>query len=664
MRKRVTLICLIATLCSSSRAWGGAAVEVVQPRGLLLLGGVRQWASLVYDYNGHDSGDTGSSSHQFKEAYHFGTDVALIDPHLLNIQLDSDVWLVQSRFSNDDGVSRSSNELQFQYSLAAVAFDRAPYPIVITSSRTQATVTGTFTPSYTTTSTGNGVMASLLNRIVPLRFRYQRTTLDTDGLTRDSSTTTDNISLNATNSFRDISHTELNVAFGSQQVASGLAGSDSSAVSLVLSNGLKLDKEKRYTLSTTLQWQDSLLSQNGTAIPQQTADFTEALACRFGGALQGGATYQYSFNKTLGFNDREQVMKANQFTVFLSHRLFRNLETRISGQARVSEILGGNESLYGGTAAVSYRRSLPAESELTLGFGGSHLVTDRDLAASTLIVRDEEHLAGQQGESIPLKVTGTQTVVVRIISHNPEMTYTEGTDYLVDFPAAGSIFIVPGGTIAPGTVLFITYSIDLSPSVKYSTDTVSASGSLSLFRNRYRIFGNILEQSQSLISGRATDSSLPATRTAMIHADANYPANVLSLEYVRYSSGATGYSYVEGGWRFDRRFPLSGFTLRIRDRYTTYDALASGSRGYSENTFDIGGSYSRSLFSWARAQVQLNLVDVRGGELSRDYAYFRTSLQGRINSLLLTLAGQTIWRLTGSQSTRDDSVHVEITRYF
>jgi len=43
---------------------------------------------------------------------------------------------------------------------------------------------------------------------------------------------------------------------------------------------------------------------------------------------------------------------------------------------------------------------------------------------------------------------------------------------------------------------------------------------------------------------------------------------------------------------------------------------------------------------------------------------FRTDLQGRINSLLMTLSGQTIWRLAGAQTTRDDSVHLVITRFF
>jgi len=59
-----------------------------------------------------------------------------------------------------------------------------------------------------------------------------------------------------------------------------------------------------------------------------------------------------------------------------------------------------------------------------------------------------------------------------------------------------------------------------------------------------------------------------------------------------------------------------------------YEASGPGSAAYDVNTFNVGATYSRRVFSWATLLVSLNYANVSGDEISRDLVYFRTTLQG------------------------------------
>src|SRR6266571_3330540 len=120
MRKRATISCLAILLFTSSKVMGESVVEIVQPQGLLLLGDIRQWASFGYDYSGHtSSGGTtsGASSHHFNANYHVGTGAAILDPHLLNVELDGEIGLDQRRDSDQANNSHSSGGVDFLYSV-------------------------------------------------------------------------------------------------------------------------------------------------------------------------------------------------------------------------------------------------------------------------------------------------------------------------------------------------------------------------------------------------------------------------------------------------------------------------------------------------------------------------------------------------------------------
>lgn len=672
MRVRTAIIGMILTMLPFSSGHAAQMVELVQQRGLLQLGELQQSVTLSYDRAAHtaSNGSSDSATNEFKEKYHVATDVSLLDPDLLQLFLSGDLWLDQA---NSSGTANGSNEgILYTYSVGGVAFARDPYPVNFLSSRSTNRVVTAYTSAYTLTIDTNQIGVRLQNRYVPVHFEFVRSSMDTSGLSQDSSSTNNTFTLNANNNFRDVSVTDFstNISNGSQS-GGGQATVDTRNYGVTLTNTTTLDRRRRYSLNSALQTQSS--AQGLTT--QKQVDLTENLQCQFGQALQGNLTYWYSSSKTKDITNNEQSLTSNSFTGSLTHHLFQSLETRLSGTYRTSNLLGGTETDYGGSAAFTYRKKLPAESELTLGFSQDELITDRNAAVSQLTYTNVK-FSLRPGDSVvnlnppgaldPNSVTvGGKTDPALVL---PDITYHAPADYTVDAPS-GQIRITPGGAIATILIttpvdLFISYKVNLNTSIKFSTTTTNASAGLALFNNRYRLTGNFTSSDQHLISGQATNASLYNTRTDRIRFDATYPFQTVSLEYSDYESGPTQYSYGEGGWYYNRPFMLSTISAHARDRYTMYGAASALSQAYNQNTAEAGAAYKRSLFSWAQASLALNYVNTNGNNVSSNYVYVRADMQGRINKLTINLYGQTIWRVSGTQNMRDDYIHLELTRTF
>ncbi|GFE62108.1 hypothetical protein [Geobacter sp. AOG2] len=660
MRTLRLIICFsFLTVLFQAPAFAARLEEVVEPRGLFLLSGINQSVSLVYEHAGTTSNSSSSSSEHLWEKYHIGTNISVTDPHLLNIQLDGDIMFDQNYASYSNVGAREANGVQYQYSLIGSAFDRSSFPVIVTSVREINTITNSYTPSYTIDSSVNGLTLSYQHLMVPLHVRLERRTLESSGLTQDYSTTTNAFQFTAQHAYKDISSTGFDLSVTDEQrKVEGQDQVSAKGYSLTLANNVAFDPLKKYVLDSQLQLQ----STTGTTVPQTALNLTESFNARFGKSLQAALNYFYSYYKTLNFNNERQTTSSNGIGAMVTHRLFSSLETRLTGKVANYQTLGGHESSYSGGGMLTYRKTLPATSDLTVSLSGDHQVTDRQVTESTVSVRDERFANVQQGDIISLKTVAKSYAVVSITNSDQTITYVVGRDYTV-FETLGRIEIVTGGQIVSGSTLLVSYTAEIDPSVKYSTDTVTLNGVLSLFKNHYRIKGSMLRQDQHRISGPAINISLVNTRSDQLQVEALYPSNTFTATFAKYAANTTQYTYVEGGWRYDRQFAISSVTFTLRDRYTMYDNVGLTPR-YDENMFEAGSGYSRLLFSWMQASMSLNYVDTHRSDLDRQYFYVKAGLQGRISKLFLSLTGQSVLRIYGSQSTRDDYVRVEVKRYF
>lgn len=652
----------VVVALSEGQGFAAPLEQVVEPKGLLLFNGLDQSVSLVYEHAGtvSNTANSNSSTNHLWEKYHAGTNFSITDPHLLNIQLTTDIMFDQEYTSFSNTGTQSSHGVQYQYSLVGTSFDNTNHPVTVTSVREINTIVSPFIPTYTVDSSVNGVNLVYQHLTLPFQLRYERRSLESSGLAQDYSTTTDSVQFSAQNTYRDISVTGLDLSvINDQRKLTGQDEISDKGYSLALNNNLAFDPLKKYILNSQLQLQSS----TGGGIPQTALSLTEGLEARFGKSLQAALTYFYSYYKTLNLSNNSQVTSNNGINATIVHHLFSSLQTSLSGKVLDSQTLGGRETDYAGGAAMVYRKNLPAASNLTATVAGEHQVTDREVTESQITVRDELFNAVQQGDIISLKTAAKSYDVISITSRDHLITYVENRDYQV-FPTLGQILIIRGGQIIPGSDILVTYVADVDPSIKFSTDTVSVNGNLSLFNNRYRIKGSMLRQYENRISGPATNVDLTNTKSDLVQFDALYPSNTLSATYARYEARTTQYTYLEGGWRFDRQFDLSSASFVLRDRYTMYDMVVLAP-SYNENTFEVGAGYNRSLFSWLQSGLSMDYVDTRTtNDIFNKYLYVKATLQGRISKLFVSLTGQSILRIYGPSSLRNDYVRLEVKRYF
>jgi hypothetical protein len=204
-------------------------------------------------------------------------------------------------------------------------------------------------------------------------------------------------------------------------------------------------------------------------------------------------------------HDTQFGTTTTQNGTFLVHqRLYKNLTTDYKLQGQTQDLPEGNRSNYAGQADFNYRRSLTPDHQVFARLGGRHQLDDNDLAVSQINVVDEPHTAPSSfgsGESFTLNnpFVITSTIVVLDSSGN---TAILDTDYKIvqegDFtkivPMSGSF------VISISESLLVSYTFDVAPSIRFSTDSWWLSGGIDF---RWIALSFAHEQiDQTLISGR------------------------------------------------------------------------------------------------------------------------------------------------------------------
>ena len=665
---REIITCLLIILIPYTCAYADSTIEIRRQRGLILLENFQHSAGLAYQYSGHtgDTSDSDYRTNKFEETYRFLFAGAIMDRHLLNFSLSGDIWYQQIESSSNSQGTTNSSGSKYQYSLGASAFDRSWHPVNIQSSRTLNTVANAYTPTYESDSTNNGIQVYLQKGPVPTKIGYTRYTMDLSGAGYDSSSTTDAFYMSGTHNYRDFSATSLSGAWSKSNSHSQGVDQNSGNYSIGFGNNLTWGPDMKYSLGSQLNWQETETAD----VPQQNITLNEILLAQLGEALSADMTYRYLHNKTTTLNGIEQVYSSNALGASITHHLYQSLDTRLRAQVSRSDLLGGTEDTYSGSGSLTYKKKLPSFSLLTVVLYGEHAVTDRQSDVSSITIRDERHSVLQPNEIINLDVPGpieAGSVTVKgflLPPANPQdpptFEYTEGVNYNVDYNLGKILWIGPP---PPVSTILVTYVALIDSALKYSTDTMSASGNLSFLSGKYSILASIYNQNQNLIDG-PPQNSLRETTIKRLRFLGRTPETIYGLEYEDYSSGPSQYQFLEGWYLYTHTAPLWAMTLQARDRYTNYDSVGT-SNGYGQNTFSASVNGSRSLDYGLLLSLGASLVDTRRDNSdANDSVYAKASLRARFNRLDITLMGQTSWRFYGNVSTRDDYIRCNIVRYF
>jgi hypothetical protein len=343
--------------------------------------------------------------------------------------------------------------------------------------------------------------------------------------------------------------------------------------------------------------------------------------------------------------------------------------TSLDWQRHNNKLNNGEEIQIRGALGLQYHKKLPRASTLSVNINESHEETSRNYSVSSLRVR-RQFFNLHRAEYIDLNLPGSTLVSVESVVNLATAGVIDPIgNYDVDpvFGRINILLLAPDfpDPAAPGIDVEVTYvvGVALTP-LAYTTDIHSTSSSLSLLDGRYRFFASYYQEDQDLARASAPAGRMTDTRIFDTRFDTRYKTHRFSLEFNSYESGANRYRFLDGEWYYDRSLRTGNLRLQAKDRYTVYETTAVNNSSYGTNTLTLGASYTQRLISWAHLVLSANYANVQSDSVSRDALYFRTMLRGRINKLLVTFNGTSTFKFNDNETTRDDLLSFELTRFF
>ncbi|MDD2735851.1 MAG: hypothetical protein PHF56_18100 [Desulfuromonadaceae bacterium] len=631
-------------------------------KGLFLYGGSQQWLNFTYDYSGNESASGSHTGHTLSESYNASLQGALFDPLILDAYLQGTIAFDQNRSSSDAATS-SSRKTSYQYNFSGRGLQKSRIPFTLFSYRTTSTALNTYTTPTTNTNIGNEFSMIFLNSQLQSRLRLSRTSTDSTAGSTTNSSTSNLFSYAAEHVYGSLSTTTFSADFSDQN--GGTSNGDNltaSSNSLSLANSLRFGADRTYSLLSSFQLHNTTVD----SLPQRNISYSESFSAALGRALTFNAGYQLTHSRSTDLTGLALENTVNDGKLSLTHKLFDSLETELSGTASLNSMTDGTENRYSLSGNAQYNKNLPSDNRLLLLVDKRYDLVDRQLSSGVSTVRDEPHPNVHQGDTIQLALTGATLRSVTVASRNPIFTYVEGIDYTVN-DTLGRITILSGGGVridmdGNGTDLYITYTVYVDPQIKYSTDRLSLSSSLTLFRGDMTLGGTWSQSRQNLISGPVVNG-LQDSRSLRLAVSGRYDSYNGRLAYQKENTGelSSQTAEIEGtaGWQFSE----STYSLTVRNAYSKYGATAT-TTSYRENQANLSTAYSRRLFNG-----QLNLQGIANDQRS-DQRPTRDSLSLRIrytiiwNMVTVNLSGQSAWLIESNNRTRNDSVRVELSRYF
>jgi hypothetical protein len=679
---RVVIIAVLLLNGLSGVAMAENVPEINQIRGVLLFEGFQHWLNLVYDLNEQKSSKSSNTSHSFRESYNASLQMALFDPLILETTLQASLLLNQDKSRNGSSFKSNFSTWRpfvkpippfdtFQYNFNGNGLSKSRIPFNLLSYSTRNTVQNTYTTPSTNDSAGNEFLITFLSSSLQSRFHFARTSTTTTNGDTTNDSLSNSYAYSAEHNYDDFSSTTLTASF-SDQSGTTTAGSTitSSANSLGLSNSLTLGTIQRYSLLSSLQLNNTIVD----TLPTRALFFTESFVATLGLALSADTSYTFTNTRSsylTGADHKKTEVREitrNVGEIGIKHQLFDSLNTELRGSATFSRESDGKENSYSVNATANYTKKLPKGSSLSLGFNKGYNLVDRQVSSGTTYVTDELSKTIHQGDTIDLTVgDGVLRTVISVKSEDRLTTYTEGIDYTVNY-ALGSISILSGGGVSidragNGSRLYLSYTIYKDPQLTYSSDMLSFTSNVTLFDNLVSLGAAWSDVSRTLIHG-SDDNNLKGSRTLTFFIGSNYDSTTTHFSYRKSTTKDFTSQTFEGTGTASFSTGRSIFSLGLQDNYSIYDATLTTS-GYRENLANATLSYSRDISQTLKLTLDGNVNDVRSGLKSpKDSVALRAKAQSIWNMFTINLNGQTVWIFETNGTTRNDSLHIDFSRYF
>lgn len=643
------IILLLLALALPYPAWA-------QQRGLFLIQNPLQYVDLTYDYrNSSVDAKTGSSSserHDLRPRYYLRFDYALYNPDVLQGTFAGSAKFDYSRSSSDPGTSSSKNGPGFELDVTGVFFDPKPLSADFTVRKRDDLVMPDFSPAYDVFTDYYKTGLRYKSKVMPVAANYYNITSRTSGLSNDSRTNNETVTLEVNHNYRQVSVSKASFRYNDMTNTYGQSTYDThhSYTLFELSNTLAPTIGRfRPNFGSNLSYQRDTGSYRGN-----TYQMRETFSCYLGKALETGANYNF-----FRLERDIDTQTTNMGELWLEHQLFSSLRTRLSARANFDRYDNGYLDTYGGTLMTTYTKNLPDKGRLFFRIGDTYEVTDRYNAPTTdkLIMFDNSYTDVVLGNNI--------ASVIRAVDSRDNTPYIENVDFTVTPGAITYVRVIAGSTLdqkLPTTVKF-TVSYVATPPIKYGTNYVNVASSVSLNQDRYYLHVTYERRDQNLWSGQ--DNVLILGPSSFLRGGAelrlNNNLNTFGLEYQNLEYITDSRESVAGYWRYTGRLGTLAFNSNLQNTYAWYRSSQSA---FSDNTLSAMVTVSKRLFRNSTLQLTSNYVMIRGDSPSRDDLTLRLRYIWAMGKFQLVLDEQSFLRFMSGSTQFSNLVKFEVRRYF
>ncbi len=363
------------------------------------------------------------------------------------------------------------------------------------------------------------------------------------------------------------------------------------------------------------RWDSRLLYSDYKSKSQQTFNYSLDEGVRIEHNQDLSTNYRYMFVR-VGTDTASTATQSA--SVLAQQRLYRNLNTTGKVQGMRSELPNdqGERTNYSGQLDFNYQRTLTPGRRVFAHLGGRRQIDDNDLKTSRIDVIDEPHaapspLGGVAGFTLSNAFVFIPTIVVVDTRGGGRLSTTPGVDY--DTLQEGDfIKIIPLATsavILAGDPLAVSYSYEVAPSIRFSTDAWWLSGGIDFSWIALSYAHEVFDQ--SLLGGRDGQflNSLSKDIAQLeLRAEKGSIRGTASAAYEILDSTRLAYNR----WQY-------GQFLSYRPRYNLTLAL-DAQESITEYTLPVRDSKSRSVrFTLDRASpIGWNMNAFAGERVSED----------------------------------------------
>ena len=390
-----------------------------------------------------------------------------------------------------------------------------------------------FTTNIESFYTNFGMRLFSPNPILPFNFNVAQSNWNENEFQTGRKFSTDQFAINTefNKSISDFNNNRLNVDyFDYKRVYSSNSMIHNKSTNWSLANNFTFNRAKNTNLNSLV----SLINQTGSQ-PLNRLLVNENVFSNLPSDFSISGRYQY-------YRIIQDLIESKQNDIEgrLEHQLFESLRSHISyNYINVSQTFY-KENINRGEIGVDYTKKIPT-GILRLNYSYSQSKENRDNISGTIAVLDESKLLADGVVSLLNNpFVDRNSIIVK--NSSGLIIYQENFDYiLIQRDSYIEIQRIPGGQIADGSIVLVSYKAEQQPALSFTTGISRYGASITVLNNLFEIYFNATDQNYSNVSS-INPNYLKTLNQKLYGIKISYDYLDAGAEYEDYKSNITPYT--------------------------------------------------------------------------------------------------------------------------